>query len=186
MKFHERIAFRSFVLFLCFQKIFLEFDFVFIPIPLDEYLRDGCRRGAVKFWTPGVDEEKISLCGDRRNLRLNGVGQNLFIELLVIDPLIDFRFRMRYRFIENESSFFYVELSIRIGVSLSGSLTTPSFLNDLSPQSSNGEFKTYFSHKTTRSFFRMWTTGSQSSVSIENRRRSTSRPAHFSVASFTL
>jgi hypothetical protein len=63
----------------------IEFDYVRIPIPIDEYVQFGCRRGSVRLWTPGLNEEKVEICGDRQRIRIGGVGRTLMIELHLAD-----------------------------------------------------------------------------------------------------
>lgn len=83
----------------------VEFDHVFIPIPIDEFVKNGCHRGAVNLWTPGLENEKIQICGDRKNIRIGGVGQTLMVELKIIDQQLDVDFRMQYRLIPLERLF---------------------------------------------------------------------------------
>jgi hypothetical protein len=86
-----------------------------IPIPIEEYLKIGCRRGSINLWTPGLENEKIEVCGDRRNVRLGGVGRTLMIELHINDLKLDVNFFMHYRLvqIEREWVFLLVFPSIR-------------------------------------------------------------------------
>jgi len=86
-----------------------------IPIPIEEYLKIGCHRGSVNLWTPGLENEKIEVCGDRRNVRLGGVGRTLMIELRINDLKLDVNFFMHYRLvqIERESIFLLLFTSIR-------------------------------------------------------------------------
>jgi hypothetical protein len=77
----------------------VEFDYIFIPISVKEYLHKGCYRGSVSLWTVGFKYEKIEICGDRRNLRIGGIGQILMIEVRITDPRLDVNFRMKYRLI---------------------------------------------------------------------------------------
>ncbi|CAF3545157.1 unnamed protein product [Adineta steineri] len=63
------------------QRIVVKFDYILIPIPIEEYLTGGCRRASVNLWTPGLENEKVELCGDRRHVRIGGVGQTLMVEL---------------------------------------------------------------------------------------------------------
>ena len=81
----------------------MEFDHVLIPVPVEEYLKQGCRRGAVSLWTPGLEQEKIHICGDRRHVRIGGVGQTLMVELRIDDPQLDVDFLMHYQLIQLES-----------------------------------------------------------------------------------
>jgi hypothetical protein len=81
----------------------VQFDHVLIPVPIEEYLKDGCRRGAVSLWTPGLEKEKIDVCGDRRQMRIGGVGQTLMVELRIVDRQLDFDFVMHYQLIQLES-----------------------------------------------------------------------------------
>ena len=84
------------------QRIVLEFDYVYIPISVDEYLQSGCRRGSVNLWTPGLEHEKSEICGDRRHLRIGGVGQTLMIELRINDAELPANFVMHYQLIHME------------------------------------------------------------------------------------
>ena len=86
--------------FFIMQQIILEFDYLFIPIAMKEYMHIGCHRGSVSLWTVGLKHEKIELCGDRRNLRVGGIGQLLMIELRVIDPRLDVNFLMKYQLLQ--------------------------------------------------------------------------------------
>ena len=81
----------------------MQFDHVLIPVPIEEYLKQGCRRGVVSLWTPGIEKEKIDICGDRRNMRIGGVGQTLMVELRIVDPQLDVDFVMHYQLIQLES-----------------------------------------------------------------------------------
>jgi len=67
---------------------------------MKEYLHTGCHRGSVNLWTVGLKHEKIEICGDRRNVRVGGIGQMLMIELRITDPKLDVKFRMKYQLIE--------------------------------------------------------------------------------------
>jgi len=71
-----------------------------IPISTKEYLHTGCHRGSVNLWTVGLKHEKIEICGDRRNVRVGGIGKILMIELHINDPKLDVKFRMKYQLIE--------------------------------------------------------------------------------------
>jgi hypothetical protein len=84
----------------------VEFDYIFIPVPVEEYLKTGCRRGFVSLWTPGLEREKMEICGDRRHIRIGGVGQTLMIELRINDLKLDANFLMHYQLIQIEREFF--------------------------------------------------------------------------------
>ncbi len=81
-----------------------------IPIPIEEYLKIGCRRGSVNLWTPGLENEKIEVCGDRRNIRVGGVGRTLMIELHINDPKLDANFFMHYNLVQIERELFFLLL----------------------------------------------------------------------------
>lgn len=80
----------------------VQFDYVSIPAPVEEYLAGGCRRAAINLWTPGLENEKVQLCGERRNVRIGGVGQTLMVELRVNDRTVDVGFAMQYQLIAIE------------------------------------------------------------------------------------
>lgn len=80
----------------------MEFDYVWIPIPIEEYLKANCQRGSLNLWTPGLENEKIEICGDRRNIRVGGVGRTLMVELRINDPKLDVNFLMHYRLVAIE------------------------------------------------------------------------------------
>ncbi len=80
----------------------VEFDYVLIPIPIEEYLKTGCRRGYVSLWTPGLENEKIEICGDRHNVRVGGVGRTLMVELRIDDLKLDVNFLMHYKLVQIE------------------------------------------------------------------------------------
>ncbi|CAF0799229.1 unnamed protein product [Rotaria sp. Silwood1] len=82
------------------EKIIIEFDYIFIPISIKEYLHTGCHRGSINLWTVGLKHEKIEICGDRRHVRIGGIGQMLMIELRIIDPTLDVYFLMKYHLIQ--------------------------------------------------------------------------------------
>ena len=84
------------------QRIVVEFDHVFISIPIDEYVQDRCRRGSVNIWTPGFENETVEICGDRHQMRVAGVGRTLMIELRINDIELDFHFQLNYRLIQLE------------------------------------------------------------------------------------
>ncbi|CAF0846997.1 unnamed protein product [Rotaria sordida] len=86
------------------QRIVVEFDYIFIPISVEEYLKTGCRRGSVNLWTPGLRHEKVELCGDRRKVRVAGVGQTLMIEFRLNDYYLDANFFMHYQLIQIEQA----------------------------------------------------------------------------------
>ncbi len=88
------------------QRIVVEFDYVWIPVPVEEYLKTGCRRGSVSLWTPGLENEKIEVCGDRRNVRVGGVGRTLMVELRINDLKLDANFLMHYRLVHIERRVF--------------------------------------------------------------------------------
>lgn len=79
---------------------------MFIPIPTDEYLHQGCRRGSITLWTPGLEHEKIEICGDRKYMRIGGVGQTLMIDLKLQDVQLNVQFLMRYQLVQLESLLF--------------------------------------------------------------------------------
>lgn len=85
----------------------MEFDYVFIPIPVEEYLKDSCRRGSLNLWTPGLENEKIEVCGDRHKIRVAGVGRTLMVELRLNDRNLDANFLMNYELIRIERKFQY-------------------------------------------------------------------------------
>ncbi|CAF2501338.1 unnamed protein product [Rotaria sp. Silwood2] len=82
------------------EKIVIEFDYIFIPISIKEYLHRGCHRGSINLWTIGLKHEKIEICGDRHHVRIGGIGQMLMIELRIIDPKLDVYFLMKYYVIQ--------------------------------------------------------------------------------------
>ncbi|CAM4759476.1 unnamed protein product [Rotaria magnacalcarata] len=84
------------------QRIVVEFDYVFIPVPLEEFITTGCRRGSVNLWTPGLENEKVEICGDRHKMRIAGVGRTLMVELRLTDPSLEVKFLMSYRLIQVE------------------------------------------------------------------------------------
>lgn len=67
---------------------------------MKEYLHTGCQRGSLNMWTVGLKHQKIPMCGDRRNVRIGGIGRMLMIELDIIDPKLDVNFQMKYQLIE--------------------------------------------------------------------------------------
>jgi hypothetical protein len=67
---------------------------------MKEYLHTGCRRGSVNLWTVGLKHEQIEICGDRRNVRVGGIGQILMVELRIIDSRLDVNFMMKYQLIQ--------------------------------------------------------------------------------------
>jgi len=89
-------------LFLLLKRIVVEFDHVWIPIPIDEHLKFGCRRGSVSLWAPGLEHEKVEICGDRRNIRIGGVGRTLIVELRLNDIQLEVDFIMHYQLIQIE------------------------------------------------------------------------------------
>ncbi|CAF3624692.1 unnamed protein product [Rotaria sp. Silwood1] len=86
------------------QRIVVEFDYIFIPVSIEEYLKAGCRRGSVNLWTPGLENEKVEVCGDRRKVRVAGVGHTLMIELRLNDQYLDANFFMHYQLIQIEQA----------------------------------------------------------------------------------
>ncbi|CAF1119745.1 unnamed protein product [Rotaria sordida] len=82
------------------EKIIIEFESIYIPISIKEYLHIGCHRGSINLWTVGLKHEKIELCGDRHHVRIGGIGQMLMIELRIIDPKLDVYFLMKYQLIQ--------------------------------------------------------------------------------------
>jgi hypothetical protein len=54
-----------------------------------------------------LEHEKIELCGDRRNVRVGGVGQTLMVELRINDVKLDVSFLMHYQLIQIERQFFF-------------------------------------------------------------------------------
>ncbi|CAF0807195.1 unnamed protein product [Adineta ricciae] len=78
------------------QKIFVEFDYLYIPISMKEYFHTGCHRGSVNLWTIGLQHEKLEICGDRQNLRIGGIGRMLMIALHILDPSLEVDFQMKY------------------------------------------------------------------------------------------
>jgi len=89
------------LLFNLIQKILVEFEYVLIPISIKEYLHTGCRRASISLWTAGLKHEKLELCGDRRHVRIEGIGRILIIELKISDPKLNVNFLMKYQLIEN-------------------------------------------------------------------------------------
>ncbi|CAF0911139.1 unnamed protein product [Didymodactylos carnosus] len=84
------------------QRIIVQFDYVLIPISIKELIHNGCARGVIELWTPGLEYEKVKICGERKNVRIGGVGQTLLIELKISDPQLDVNFLMHYKLVEIE------------------------------------------------------------------------------------
>lgn len=82
---------------ICFQQLQIEFDHIFIPISLKEYLHNGCRRASLNLWTAGRKHEQIQICYDRKNFLVVGLGQVVIIELRINDPKLSVNFLMKYR-----------------------------------------------------------------------------------------
>ena len=80
----------------------VEFDYVWIPVSIEEYLKASCQRGSVNLWTPGLENEKVEICGDRRHIRVGGTGRTLMIELRINDSKLDVNFLMHYRLVHVE------------------------------------------------------------------------------------
>ena len=59
----------------------------------------------MNLWTPGLENEKIQICGERKNIRVGGVGQTLMIELKLNDQQLNVDFLMHYRLIPLERLF---------------------------------------------------------------------------------
>ncbi|UJR31118.1 hypothetical protein I4U23_018626 [Adineta vaga] len=95
------------------QRIVVEFDYILIPVPIEEYLTARCQRASINLWTPGLEHEKVQLCGDRRHIRVGGVGQTLMVQLQINDRKLDVSFHMHYQLIQIEQA-----------------LSTPSYLSN--------------------------------------------------------